>query len=242
MSWYDYILIPLGSTCVPIILFFVFKKYFGGIIDKVFKEEIEIFKQKLKLATEEVRFDYQRKIENYTLYIQRKHKKYCKFYELLLIAESKVNSLFGLGSSPTFKEFNQSDFIELLTRNNFTKGKIDEIILLLDSSRESAIKEIRKMLRLKELRDSEKSVFKVRDYYWLSKFYLTNEVDELAKESTEKLIKLQVKYEIMDELPYGSTDRMDFSNEANILKKDLEKLLPQLLELMKKELLLGNAD
>lgn len=79
MTWFEYLLIYLAPIGIPTILFFIFKKYFGGVIDRAFSKEIETFKQKLEVATEEIRFNFQKKIT--TIYLFKKNLVHMRNYK-----------------------------------------------------------------------------------------------------------------------------------------------------------------
>ena len=241
MDWYNYILYYFLPITIPTVLFFIFKKYFGGIIDKTFTKEIETYKQKLSIATEEVRFDHQRKIQNYNIYIQNKHTAYSKLQELLLIADSRVGSLFGgIVEQSTYEEYNEEDFKYLMETNNFSKGKINEILIFLKTDRKIAINNLRSYLRLKEFSDSKYAISDAYNQYLLSRFYLSKEVDDIAKELIDKLRRLQHNYSMMERLPYEREERKDFSDKSGKLNIEISNLLHNLINLMKTELELGH--
>lgn len=241
MHWYDYILYYFLPITIPTVLFFIFKKYFGGIIDKTFTKEIETYKQKLSIATEEVRFDHQKKIQNYYIYIQNKHAAYSKLQELLLIADSRVSSLFGcIIDQSTYEEYNEEDFKYLMETNNFPKGKINEVLTLLKTNRKKAIDNLRYYLRLKEFSDSKNAINDANNQYLLSRFYLSKEVDEISKELIGKLRILQHNYSMIERLPYEREERKDFSNKSEKLDVEISNLLSNLIKLMKTELEVGH--
>jgi len=235
MKWYEYLIIYLAPIGIPTILFFLFKKYFGGLIDNAFSKEIETFKQKLEVATEEIRFDFQKKIHNYNLFIQKKFSAYEEIQRLILYAESKICSLYGLRSEPTYEEYNKDDFITLLEKNNFTKGKIEELLSYYNK-RAIFIEKFRKLLRFKEMGESNISINELRNHYWLSKLYLSDEIDKETKDVIDKMTTLQIKYELLEDMPWEYRRQDSTGDEAQKLKEEIQKLVPIYIQQIKKEL------
>lgn len=237
MEMYDYLMVSLSAFGIPTILFFLFKKYFGGIIDSTFSRELESFKQKLEIATEEIRFDFQKKIHNYNLFIQRKFTAYEELQRLMLTAEAHIRSLYGVRREPTFEEYNDEDFRTLLEKNNFPKGKIEEL-LSIDNHNEF-IHKLRKQMRFKEIRDSEISINELRNYYWLSKMYLSEKIDIEIQTIMDKMLTLQLKYEMLEELTREIRQQNqdeDEDEKARKLKEEIQKLVPEFVGQVKKEL------
>ncbi len=222
MKWYEYLFIYLAPIGIPTFLFFLFKKYFGGIIDSTFTKEVESFKHKLEIATEEVRFSFQKKIQNYNLFIQRKYTACEELQRLMLNSESRICSLYGIRREPTFEEYNKEDFILLLEKYNFTKGKIEELLSSFNNI-DVFIKNIKKLLRFKEIRDSALSVNELRNHYWISKLYLSEDLDKGTKIIIDKLEKLQIRYETLHEMSWEVSKQNNSGDEAQALKEEIQK-------------------
>ena len=194
-----------------------------------------MFKQNLEVATEKIRFDFQKKIQNYNLYVQRKFSAYEELQRFILTAESRLTSLYGFRSEPTYEEYNQEDFTLLLEKNNFTKGKIGEMLYYYND-KDKFLKMIRKLLRFKEVRDSDLSINGLRNHYWLSKLYLSDDVDQKTNNILDKMTTLQVIYEMLEDIPSNYQGRKDEYNKSLNIKAEIRKLVPELGILIKKEL------
>lgn len=112
----NYIAIP---SVVTTILVFVLKRYLSNKVDHYFQEKITLFKHQLDLSIEAEKFNYQRKIQDFSLYTVKKHEKYVSLYELLLDAESRICGFYGIKSVPTYQEYNEKDIRELMNNENF---------------------------------------------------------------------------------------------------------------------------
>lgn len=125
----------------------------------------------------------------------------------------------------------------LLERSNFTQGKIEELLALYNNNnRNYFIEKLRKILRFKEIRETNFAINDLRNHYWLSKLYLSEDVDKDIEVIINKMIILQTKYEILEEMPLEYRHQNDEVDEAQKIKEEIQKLVPQLIILIKKEL------
>lgn len=82
------------------------------------------------LSLEAERFNYQRKIQDFTTFTVTKHAKYIRLYELLLEAEARICEFYGAKSYLTYEEYDESDIRRIMTEGKFSNGKIEEIVVI----------------------------------------------------------------------------------------------------------------
>ena len=70
-----------ASSVAIALLFFFAKKYIAIFIENKFDEQLETYKHDLSLITENARFDYQRKIQDFNLYTIKKHERYVEIHK-----------------------------------------------------------------------------------------------------------------------------------------------------------------
>lgn len=130
----NFIAIPVA---VIIFLYKGFRKILYKKIDHYFREKITLFKHQLDLTAEAEKFNYQRKIQDFSLYTTKKHEKYIKIYEFALETKSKIYN-FHIGTeskenklrsiSDSFTNFkNYYDSSKLYLTNSIDK-KLNELL------------------------------------------------------------------------------------------------------------------
>lgn len=97
---YDWLNIIINFIAIPsivtAILSFILKEYLSNKIDSYFQTKLVSFQHQLDLSTEAEKFNYQRKIQDFNLYTNKKHEKYIELYEIVLEVKSNIyNFHFG---------------------------------------------------------------------------------------------------------------------------------------------------
>lgn len=234
----NYIVIP---STVTAILVFVLKKYLSTAVDHYFQEKITLFKHQLDLTTEAEKFNYQRKIQDFSLYTIKKHEKYVTLYELILEAESKICGIYGFKSVPTYQEYNEKDIRKVMTDENFPEGKIDEIFdIWKNQSKDEAIKAMRKFFRLVNVQKASNSFNAFKNQYLFSKLYLSETIDKKISEIIRTLSAVLAHYETFEQFPFEVRREMkEEIREATKLQESVRHQIVELTELLKKELAVG---
>jgi len=234
----NYVAIP---SIVTTILVFVLKKYLSNKVDHYFQEKITLFKHQLDLSTEAEKFNYQRKIQDFSLYTVKKHERYVSLYELILEAESRICGIYGFKSVPTYQEYNEKDIRKIMTDENFPEGKIDEIFdIWKNQGKDSAIEAMRKFFRLVEVQKASNSFDAFKRQYVLSKLYLSDSIDNKISEIIGTLAAVLAHYESFAQLPFEVRREMkEEIRESAKLQESVRPQIEELTELLKKELAVG---
>jgi hypothetical protein len=94
MDWLGIIGISsLSSLTIVGLGFFAFRKYIGSQIEHLFGKRLEDHKHQLNMITETAKFDFQRKIHDFTLYTTKKHEAYAELNNALQDVAGKICDL-----------------------------------------------------------------------------------------------------------------------------------------------------
>jgi hypothetical protein len=234
----NYIAIP---TVVTTIIIFILKKYLGDKVDHYFQEKITLFKHQLDLSTEAERFNYQRKIQDFTLYTVKKHENYVRLYELLLEAESRILGIYGFKTEPTYQEHNEADFRRIMTEEKFPEGKIEEVFSIWKNrGKEDAIKEMKKFFRLIEIQKADNSFWLLKNHFTTSKLYLSDTIENKFNSFLSSLGSLLANYETVEQMPFEvRREERSLIDEGTKIRKTIHPQVEDLTTLLKKELSVG---
>jgi hypothetical protein len=213
----------LTSTIVTGIIVSLFQVFYKYKVDK----NLEQYKQELTQLTENLKFDLQRKTQDFNLYTIKRHEKLPELFKFLLIADSTIRGLFGGRRSLTFEEFNRVDIEDYLSNRKVPKGMIEKILIQWHSDKVEAIKQMIDYLRVIEYSEARRDFNEAKNYYILSELYLTDEVTKL----TEEYIKILGELLNYSEFPEPGTHTQRFEYHAQ-----LDNIANQLRIVMKNEL------
>lgn len=122
----------------------------------------------------DIEFLHSRKIENYKLYVDKKHKTYTEFSEKLLKAESGLMSLEGLKFYPDLSEYNTEDLRLFLEPKKLTNKIMSDYLNRFSKiqSGSSGNQDRKKFgddlfdyLNLVGIRDARNSIDQLKSYY-----------------------------------------------------------------------------
>ncbi len=111
-----------------------------------FDKRLEDHRHSLQMLTEAARFDYQRRMQDFSLFASKKHEINARLFELLRIAEGAAHGIRGPGHSLTFEEYNEADLLRYMTDQNIVEGKREEIIKIWQSSKQDGIQALKEYL------------------------------------------------------------------------------------------------
>lgn len=167
-------------------------------INNYFGKKMENHKHNLQLITEQAKFDYQRKIQDFGLYTTKRHEAYAEVYKLVLIAYGKVTDLRGLRRVLSFEDYDSEDIKKYLEEKKIPTRKITEIVGKWDVDREIAVKEIRGYEKLRFFQEARNDYAEARNYLYLNELYMADEIVKDVGNVLERLGKLLINYEYPD--------------------------------------------
>jgi len=229
------------SSIFTTLLIFLFQHLTKRSISHYFDKKIKGYEHDLNLKSEQAKFDYQRKIQDFNLYTTNKHKSYIELYDQLLKAYGAVTTLTGLIYIPTFEEYNNNDLLKYLQERKIPEGKIDDILNLWDRDKEKAKKEIFKYDHLRNVMLAKNNLQEAQNIYWRAQLYFSEDVINKTKIVIDKLWKIQ----IYEQNILNPQTRDMYREESSIIKEigaareELPKKLDMLIKDMKRELSVG---
>ena len=203
-----------------------------GAVKTGFEKQLESHKNELLLIAEATRFDYQRRFQDFALFVAKKHDANARLYRSLLEAEGRVSDLLpqSFQYSPTFDDFDETDLENFLKEQEYPSAKRKEIVDLFRTSKSRAVE------AFLEYRDTVKrfKAQKARDratrYYLFNALYLSKDVTELG----EKVL-LAFQRTILDAQMPGNENMARALVTMQAVRADLK----QLREEMQRELAAG---
>jgi hypothetical protein len=213
----------------PVCSFIVYLVIRKGI-DNFYSRNQERYKHSLELITEGAKYDYQKKLSDFNLYVQKKHQIYSELYRLIIIAEGKTQSINGLKYVPTFQGWNQDDIKKYISKMDIPDGDAAEIIRLWKEDEKSALSKLKPYMRLTDITNARISFQEAKNYYWLSIIYLSDNISRECKILIDKIGALQINY--------GAPDYINNLHKENEkIKTEIEDLLKKVIDSMRNELI-----
>lgn len=202
MWWIEY-----AKLLLPLIL--------TAILGWVFNKKLENHKHIL-----------QKKVQDFSLYNEKKHICYAELYKLMKIAEGSIMGLSGFTKGPSFEDYSKEDIKKYL--DGLTPDKVSkEVIEIWDTNKNDAIKIISEYEKHKKLNNAENSYFEARNYWLMNELYFDDELDLKIEDLFQTLYSLYVNYEIPDDVPrkVNSELKSKVKEKVNNLKVSMKKEL-----------------
>ena len=191
MNWLGIIGISsLSSLTILGLGIFTFRKYITSQIEHLFGKKLEDRKHQLSLIMEDTKFDFQRKIHDFTLYATKKHEAYAELNNILRDVAGKISNLEDMQEEHNFTE-TQHALREAVSRFHgyylyLSPSIIDIIIQLLEN--------LQKLLEeRKKFHDRVNSILRIsndaQDKHTEIVWKLTESVENLGKKLLEEMKK-----------------------------------------------------
>jgi hypothetical protein len=196
-------------------------------VDTRFEVQLENHKQALQLATEQARFDYQRRLAGFNLYNEKKHAAAAEIYRALRIAHGHISRLQGVREELSFVEFNTRDIAEYMTSHDVPQGKQEEILSLWGDDKPEAIKQLKPYLRMVEFQLAERKAQEAMNCALLNELYFPDRVihsfNDLFTIFRKWIAYFKFPPEPGEGVPRPSQDEFDNSLEAvhSVLRSEL---------------------
>ncbi|MEK5417321.1 hypothetical protein BSK49_19140 [Paenibacillus odorifer] len=191
------------------------------------EKELESYKQKLTIHTENLKFELQRRSHDFNLYSVKRHELYPHLCKLLLIAHGNIRALYGLRSFLSFDEFSKSDIKAYMENRKIVEGKASSILANWETNKKNAVEELRSYLRILDINDAESNLIDARNYLLISDIFLSKSVTAMSGEALEDISMV---------LTYTKYPEHGTHVERERLNEKIDSLLIALKEQMKKEL------
>lgn len=228
-EWSDII---VTSAILLTIIGVAIKYYTKTYVNNYFLKQLENHKHDLQKIMESMRFDFQRKTQDFILFTNRKHEKYALIYDLYLRAEGKVRGLLRIDFDiKKIARFELRQLETYLSSYKLPEDKIEDILTKwMQEDRERISSEIINLVFEAELSRSREAYSNAKNEFLLNRIYLSSGVTELIEELNKRL------YNILFAINVFSNNK--FQNEDEI-HGDIMNSIIELTRIMKQELGVG---
>ena len=192
----------------------------------------------MQLLTEKERYNYQKKIHEFSLFTVKKHESYIDLYQSLLKAYGWLDGLYGFISDLTYQEYNKDDITGLMKENKFPKGKIEEVLLTWDENgKEYALEVMKEFRRLVDFSEARNAIVMAQKCHHLNRLYLSRELEEVSKKIIEDLKQIHISFEVVEQ--FSKSNRKQSLSTFRESKEKLKEALvsiEELISIMKSEI------
>ncbi|MCD4652760.1 hypothetical protein K8T06_02375 [bacterium] len=231
---YNVVIPALTSTVVVGLWYLILQKVISGKVYFHFNRKLEDHRHDLTTISESLKYDYQRKLEDFNLFTTKKHAIYMKLYELIHIAFGKVGNLTSSRPILTLEDRDKTDIEMYMDVYNFPNKIKSRILNMWDTNQASAIGIIRKYKRLFEIQDARFAIMEARNYSITNKLYLSDSVFDKISNAAGKMISLHSIHTHPD-VDQGSKG----GSRISTLKEEISVLVEEITKIMRYEISIG---
>ncbi|PBB04976.1 hypothetical protein [Salimicrobium humidisoli] len=185
----------VGQTVVVVgIVAFLLRTYFKNLITHFFKRELADYQHNLSLITEEQKFDYQRKLQDFNLYRTQRHESYRVLYKNAVTAVKNVKKM-GNHQFPNFESMTDDEIFLYLKKEMVDEIDINEALRKYGESEDTSF--LKTSLAKAKATVIIKKVEEFENHYRENELYYSKEIIETAKpmidifEQLTKILALQ---------------------------------------------------
>ncbi|MCQ9151120.1 hypothetical protein PWO55_08940 [Bacillus velezensis] len=170
----------------------------------------------------------QKRINNFSLYNEKKHMCLAELYKLIKEAEGYIFNLRGLRRGYSFDDFNSIDIVNYLDEINAPIKVSNEVKNLWENGKvEEAKKKISTYESLRDNHCAENALVKAKNYFLMHELYITDDLVKTIEECFKKLEKLKRNYDFPDKQTLLENDGLkdEIKNEIELLRDEMKKEL-----------------
>lgn len=207
------------------------KVWFEKRVNSSSERALAEFKHRLDSTTAAASFDYQRRLQEYNLFIAKKHQTLAELHELLLDAYSQISRWAQGGTDRVLlARHNYQDASDYLEKHtNVPKGKRSEIMDLWETDRDEALRLLYEFQDSMQGEYARRAWVKANNYRLGHELYLPEPISARADEFTKNLYAVWQRAEL--EGPGSATLRVAASN--------LNEPFVELRSMMRSEMMRG---
>jgi len=216
-DWSD---IVITSAVVLTIIWAAIKYYVKSYVNNYFIKQLENHKHDLQKIMESMRFDFQRKTQDFILFTNRKHEKYALIYDLYLRAEGKVRGILKIEFN--VKKISQLELHQLeayLKRHKLPENKVENILIdWVQGDKGKISSEIINLVLEVELSRSRELFNNAKNEFLLNRIYLSSDVTSLIYELNKQLNNILFAIDFFSNNKFQNTDEI----HEDIMKSMIE--------------------
>lgn len=169
----------------------------------------------------------QKKVQDFSLYNEKKHLCYAELYKLIKIAEGSILGLRGFTEKPSFEDYDKDDVGKYLDELKIPKKVFNQVVEMWDSEKDNAIKKIREYEKYRDLMDAKNSYAEARNFWLINELYFDDGIDSKLDDYFQTLYSLYVNYEIPEDVPrkVNSELKTKIQEKFNDIKQSMKKEL-----------------
>lgn len=220
----------ISLSTILVVIKFTAKKY----VELEFNKKIENHKHELQKIIEVNKFDFQKKLQDFSLYSTKKHEYYQSIYNLFLIADGKARNFLGVRSIPDYLRMNSKQLKYFFEKQDILEVMVGEYLKNWDEDKKEKVQNLEDFMKRYEIDSARLALNDAKNEYLISRLYLSNKVidicNDLVKAISSNLI--DVEYYCDREYPMEDKKMLRDSIEDNnlIINKSLAELREKMIE------------
>ena len=214
------LLILIGAIAVVGAGLFL-RGYLQRLARQSLDKELESHKQELQLQADAIKVDHERRLKDFGIYTQERHRAYAGIYKRLLVAEGAIKSLWGLSFERTYEDASGEEIATLLEERKIPGKTSQEIILAWDNAEKRARELLSKALHDWKIAHANQKLQAARNYQLLNELYFS----EAAASSIENAYLNMGKYLIHAQAEETSAHVPELQSIAGGALVDTRRLL-----------------
>ncbi|WP_147034621.1 hypothetical protein [Tenuibacillus multivorans] len=230
-----------GTTLIALIVYGL-RIYIKKVTQNYFDKNIENHRHELTKTLKEIEFDYQRKIEDFSLYTQKRHSIYAELYQKLNQAVMDIKTATASFRTYPFPEVpkpDKSDLKKVLEKEGFDDEQIINVINKWQVGSLEGRNEATRLFDAKRLKKADQSRVEANQYFLKSELYLNEELSCLIDEALKIIFHMCIDESSSIEYPGSEAAKEKWKNHKEN-SEILEKKIIEIKKQMRKELSIGD--
>jgi len=201
------------------------------LVDQRFNKRLEDHKFELQVLLENNKFDFQRKVQDFSLYTSRKHAIYAELYDLFLRADGYVRRLLTQPNITLQDFYDKQDLAYNLSKADIPVHIANRFVEDWENkNREDTISELIKYLEQFEYIRTKDAVNNAKNTFLVNRIFLSEETHKIMSELNQIYANIIFTQEVM-----GRVQPQNYKDIA----EHCERLIKNLTEAVKSELAIG---
>ncbi|OMD34806.1 hypothetical protein [Paenibacillus odorifer] len=215
------------------------RNYATKRVEYEFQKRIEKHKSELQSIFNFNNFGFGRKLQEFNLFITKKHEVYPILFELYLKADGYVGGLRGLQTAHNYLPYSAKQ-IELILVEDYQMPRVyfEDILRNWDSDKEALEEKFLDFMKNAELQRAKRALAEAKNNTLIYGIYLSSEIADSLKELHKLLNEYVFNFFILEES--DATEQRELKAEMRKIKGKVTNMFPEIKRSMQEEL--GRGD
>jgi hypothetical protein len=182
------LLIVFGVAVIAGAGFFL-RAYLQRLARQSLDKELETHKQQLQLRSAVAAVDHERRLKDFGIYTNERHRSYAGIYKRLLMAEGAIKALWGLSFGRTYEDATRAEIATLLEKRDIPGKTSEEILAKWDTDQKRAQESLSEALHGWKVADANRKLQQVRNYQLLNELYFSEDAAQAIENAYQMLGK-----------------------------------------------------